>query len=129
MMRAHWSISTQTALLCAFLCVLASACRGQPDLVLDPVESGPTDSEVTQPATSVSGEIHQARGLLKAGQVDDAAARLAQMQLQRMAFDATEAREYRQAYAEAYDRALEAIQRGDPRGEMALRLLRAAAPR
>jgi hypothetical protein len=129
MMRAPFSISTQSALLCAFLCLFASACRGQPDLVLDPVEARPLETEVTQPATSVSEEIQDARGLLKAGQVDDAAARLVQMQHQRMAFDATEAQHYRQAYAEAYDRALEAIQRGDPRGEIALRLLRAAGPR
>ena len=31
--------------------------------------------------------------------------------------------------AEAYDRALEAVQRGDPKGQTALELLRAAGPR
>jgi hypothetical protein len=128
-MRTPLGILTQTALLCAFLCVLVSGCRGQPDLAVEAVEAEPIEPEVTQPSNTVSGDIHHARSLLAAGQVDDAAARLAQLQIKRTTFDESQARQYRQAYAEAYDRALEAIQRGDPRGEIALRLLRTAGPR
>jgi ParB-like chromosome segregation protein Spo0J len=128
-MTAPFNLLAQTAILCAFRCILVSGCRGQPDLGQDAVEIGSTEPEVIQSSTSIAGDIGQARELLKAGAVDDAAARLAQMQIQKTAFDEAEARQFRQAYAEAYDRALEAIQRGDPRGEIALRLLRAAAPR
>jgi hypothetical protein len=131
-MQTRFQIFAHRARAWVFLCAFCFGCRGQPDLELDVIESGgAAEPELNQPAasTSASGGIRHARDLLKAGQVDDAAARLAQMQVRRVVFDESEARQYRQAYAEAYDRALEAIQRGDPRGEIALRLLRAAAPR
>ena len=67
--------------------------------------------------------------MLKAGNVDEAAARLAQLQLQRASFNAQQAKEYRQALSEAYDRAIEGVQRGDPKAQVALQLLRAAGPR
>jgi hypothetical protein len=61
--------------------------------------------------------------------VDDAAAKLAQLQLQGASFDTQQAKDYRQALSETYDRAIEAAQRGDPKGQAALQLLRAAGPR
>ena len=72
--------------------------------------------------------IASARQSLTSGEVDEAAARLAQLQLQGASFTSTEAKDYRTALSEAYDRAIEASRRGDPRGEAALQLLRAAAP-
>jgi hypothetical protein len=81
-------------------------------------------------ATQTPGEaISSARDYLKANKVDDAAAKLAQLQLQGASFDTQQAKDYRQALSETYDRAIEAAQRGDPKGQAALQLLRAAGPR
>jgi len=73
--------------------------------------------------------ISSARDYLKADKVDDAAAKLAQLQLQGASFDTQQAKDYRQTLSETYDRAIEAAQRGDPKGQAALQLLRAAGPR
>src|SRR5216117_612359 len=73
--------------------------------------------------------ITSARNLLKEGNVDEAAAQLARLQLQGASFNAQQAKDYRQALSEAYDRAIEAAQRGDPKAQAALQLLRAAGPR
>ena len=61
--------------------------------------------------------------------MDEAAAKLAQLQLQGASFNAHQAKDYRQALSDAYERAIEAAQRGDPRGQAAIQLLRAAGPR
>lgn len=78
---------------------------------------------------AASAGIVAARTSLKAGNVDEAAAKLAQMQMHRATFNAQQAKDYRQVLSEAYDRAIEAAQKGDPRAQAALELLRAAAPR
>jgi uncharacterized membrane protein len=81
-------------------------------------------------ATNSPGEtIASARNLLKTGNVDEAAAQLARLQLQGASFNAQQAKDYRQALSEAYDRAIEGVQRGDPKAQAALQLLRAAGPR
>jgi uncharacterized membrane protein len=66
---------------------------------------------------------------MKAGQVDEAAAALAQLRMSGATFNHQQAKDYRQALSEAYDRAIEAAQRGDPKAQAALQMLRAAAPR
>ena len=73
--------------------------------------------------------ITSARILLKAGNVDEAAAQLARLQLQGASFNAQQAKDYRQALSEAYDSAIEGVQRGDPKAQAALQLLCAAGPR
>ena len=78
---------------------------------------------------SPAAAISAAQSSLKAGNVDEAAAKLAQLQIQGASFNAQQAKDYRQTLSEAYDRAFEAAQRGDPRAQAALQLLRAAAPR
>jgi len=78
---------------------------------------------------SPTDAITSARNLLKEGNVDEAAAQLARLQLQGASFNAQQAKDYRQALSEAYDRAIEAVQRGDPKGQAALQMLRAAGPR
>ena len=90
-----------------------------------------TPSEAAPPTgPQTPGEaISSARDYLKADKVDDAAARLAQLQMQGASFDKQQAKDYRQALSEAYDRAIEAAQRGYPKGQTALQLLRAAGPR
>src|SRR5262245_20126322 len=94
----------------------------------DQAQSEATDSS-SAGAANATEAISSARESLKAGNVADAAARLAIMQAQGTSFDSRQAKDYRQALSEAYDRAYEAVQRGDPKGQEALQLLRAAAPR
>jgi len=99
----------------------ATAVQAVPAAVQEPSAS-PT-------AKSPTEAIASARTLLKSGNVDEAAAQLAQLQLQRASFNAQQAKDYRQALSEAYDRAIEGAQRGDPKAQAALQLLRAAGPR
>jgi hypothetical protein len=109
------------------LLLIGPGCGSRPEVTQDPVPV--THLEEQTSGTASAATLHGARDLLQAGQVDDAAARLAQMQVHGLHLDEAQAREYRQTYAEIYDRAIEAVQRGDPRGEAALHLLRKAAPR
>ena len=87
------------------------------------------ETSTTPAAPSPTEAISSARNLLKTGNVDEAAARLAQLRIQGARFNAQQAKDYRQALSEAYDRAIEAGQRGDPKAQAAIELLRAAAPR
>jgi hypothetical protein len=110
-----------------FLAFGACHSKDEPPARAVPVaEAAPQTEPSAGPTARV---ISSARDSLKAGNVDEAAARLAQLQLQGASFNAQQARDYRQALSDAYDRAIEAAQRGDPKGETALKLLRAAAPR
>jgi hypothetical protein len=106
----------------------------------EPATAAPTDA--AQAVTAAAQEpaapfatnsptevITSARNLLKTGNVDEAAAQLARLQLQGASFNAQQAKDYRQALSEAYDRAIEGVQRGDPKAQAALQLLRAAGPR
>ena len=106
----------------------------------EPADAAPTDAVQAVPAVaqeqvasaatnSPTEAITTARNLLKAGNVEEAAARLAQLQLQGASFNAQQAKDYRQALSEAYDRAIEGVQRGDPKAQADLQLLRAAGPR
>ena len=110
-----------------------------PTSAVKPDQAIPQEAAANQPgaqetaAASVTytptEAISAARNLLKAGNVDEAAAKLAQLRIQGATFNAQQAKDYRQALSEAYDRAIEAAQRGDPKAQTAIQLLRAAAPR
>jgi hypothetical protein len=120
--------------LVTLLALLAACGRNEEAAVEDAaVEAAVAADPATQPGNSsspgTSAVISEARNALQAGQVDEAAAKLAQLQMQRATFTAREAKDYRQALSDAYDRAIEAAQRGDPKAEAAIKLLRAAAPR
>jgi hypothetical protein len=126
-----------SSLLCATLVLSAWAgCSSKKE----PAVAAPTDAVQAVPAAapeptassatnSPTDAIASARKLLKAGNVDEAAAKLAQLQVQGATFNAQQAKDYRQALSEAYDRAIEGMQRGDPKAQAALQLLRAAGPR
>jgi len=128
--------------ICSWLLSAAfvlSACAGC-SAKKEPAAAASTDAAQAVPAVAQepaapsaartsTDVITSARNLLKAGNVDEAAARLAQLQLQGASFNAQQAKDYRQALSEAYDQAIEAAQRGDPKGQAALQLLRAAGPR
>jgi len=86
-------------------------------------------AEQRAPGTGTAGAaLAEARAALNAGQVDEAAAKLAKLQAEGAVFNATQAKDYRQAMSDAYDRAIEGAQKGDPKAQAALQLLRAAAP-
>ena len=101
-----------------------------PEAAVPPIEAE-TQAQPASPSALRTSDaaIEEARKRMEDGRVDEAAARLAQLQLQGATFDRQQALNYRRALDEAWDRAIEAIERGDPRGEAALKLLRAAGPR
>jgi hypothetical protein len=114
----------------AMFILLAFGCSSKDEPSAPPPAAQTPSAPATPEAGQTSTEgIAAARNSLKAGNVDEAAAKLAQLQLQRASFNAQQAKDYRQTYSEAYDRVMEAIQRGDPNAQAALQLLRAAAPR
>ena len=122
------------AMLAALAFPILTGChsKSQAPAATSDATPNPTAAQEAEPAsvpTITSDAISSARKSLKAGDVDEAAARLAQLQVQRASFNAQQAKDYRQALSEAYDRAIEAAQRGDPKAQAALQLLRAAAPR
>ncbi|MBM3836001.1 MAG: hypothetical protein FJ403_22600 [Verrucomicrobia bacterium] len=115
----------------AVVCLLLSGC-GSKETSPEPTAAAPSTPASAQDNATPAGPaeaISAARSSLKAGKVDEAAAKLAQLQLQRASFNAQQAKDYRQALSEAYDRAIEAMQRGDPNAQATLQLLRAAQPR
>jgi len=132
-------VSTPVSCIAAFLCFLLASCgskveteKAAPAAAAEP--SAQEQAATPEPAAGAAAVtpaqfIEAARTSLKAGNVDEAAARLAQLQLQGTRFNAQQAKDYRQALSEAYDRAIEGAQRGDPRAQAALQLLRAAGPR
>ena len=119
----------------AFILLASAGCssKKEPDVApsraLQTVPAAAQESASTFATNSATEAITSARNLLKAGNVDEAAAQLARLQLQGASFNAQQAKDYRQALSEAYDRAIEGVQRGDPKAQAALQLLRAAGPR
>lgn len=110
---------------------VATGCSSKKEAPVPTAEAKPavTPDAAAAAPSSTTEVISAARSSIKAGNVDEAAARLAQLQAQGIAFNANQAKDYRQALREAYDRAYEGVQRGDPRAQAALQLLRAAGPR
>lgn len=92
-------------------------------------ETEPNNPAAPAPRSPTDNSLAAAQESLKKGAVDEAAARLAQLQMQGATFSAQQAKDYRQALSDAYERAIEAAERGDPRAQAALQLLRAAGPR
>jgi hypothetical protein len=119
----------------AFVLSAWAGCSSKKEPAAAPTAATQTVPAVAQEPAAASGTksptdaINSAQNLLKSGNVDEAAAQLARLQLQGASFNAQQAKDYRQALSEAYDRAIEAAQRGDPKGQAALQLLRAAGPR
>jgi hypothetical protein len=115
--------------LSAALILLTFGCSSKNESAAPAASTAATEAAGSAADQTSTDGIAAARNSLKAGNVDEAAAKLAQLQLQRASFNAQQAKDYRQTYSEAYDRVMEGIQRGDPNAQAALQLLRAAAPR
>jgi len=114
-----------------FLCALLVGCSSkqqeappEPAAPSAPVAAAPVQEQ--RPERSAFLAVNDS---LNAGAVDDAAARLFNMRASGREFTQREAAEYRKALDEAYTRALEAAEKGDPRAQAALKMIRAAAAR
>ena len=118
------------ALLAGLGCLGLDGCHSKekPAALAQPVATE-NQPAVISPANTPTEALSAARNSLKAGNVDEAAAKLAELQVKGASFNAQQAKDYRQTLSEAYDRAIEGVQRGDPRAQAALQLLRTAAPR
>ena len=113
----------------AFVFLTLTGCSSKKETPAAAATPAPAPEAAASGANATTEVISAARNSIKSGNVDEAAAKLAQLQMQRAAFNSQQAKDYRQAMSEAYDRAIEAAQRGDPRAQAALQLLRAAGPR
>jgi hypothetical protein len=107
------------------LAALLTSCHKKIDA--DSAASGEFSGKVETNATA--GQIKAAADLVQSGALDDAAARLVQIRSSASSFTPRQASQYRQTMAEAYSRALEGAQKGDPRAQAALQLLRVAGPK
>lgn len=110
------------------LVLVLAGCGAQPEST---TTSAPAAAHEPAAADNspTSSSIAAARADLKAGKVDDAAAKLAGLQMQQATFTTEQAKDYRQALSDAFDKAMDAAQKGDPKAEAAIQLLRAAGPR
>jgi hypothetical protein len=97
-----------------------------PDQAAPEPEATTTDSIHSR---DVAQSLSEAQQRLQAGEFDIAAAELLRVQVEGRQFDAHQAADYREALGQATAAALAAAERGDPRGQAALQMLRAARRR
>jgi len=112
----------------AFGCAILglSGCSKQSETDASAVQ---TSSGKSKENTAATTQITTAEKMLKAGEMDKAAAQLMQVQALTPNFSPKEAANYRQTMQDVYTAALEAAQKGDPKAQAALQMLRASAPR
>ncbi len=79
--------------------------------------------------TELRQKVVEARKLAASGSCDEAAARLLKMRIDSTKFSDKDAAAYREALQDTYGRALEAAGKGDPKGQAALEMIRAARAR
>jgi hypothetical protein len=91
-----------------------------------PEEPGADD---TTTASNVEGSLREAQRRLQAGEFDTAAADLLRMQMESRDFSDDHAATYRELLSQTMTAAVAAADKGDPRGQAALQMLRAARRR
>ena len=106
-----------------------SGCKDKPEAGTAPDAAAAAVDPNAGGNSETAAAIANVKADLKAGKVDEAAAKLAGLQVQQAAFSNQQAKDYRQAMSDAYDQAIEAAQKGDPKAKAAIELLRSAAPR
>jgi len=123
------------ALLCA---MLFSACHRTASTSPSETPARADDSVRTPDAvagvkaaepTELRQKVAEARKLAASGSCDEAAARLLKMRIDSTKFSNKDAAAYREALQDTYSRALEAAGKGDPKGQAALEMIRAARGR
>lgn len=119
---------TRRVLAAVAMMILAAGC-GEKKESAGAAPASPAGEVAAADGSPTSASIAAARNDLKAGRVDDAAAKLAGLQMQQTTFTTEQAKDYRQALSDAFDKAMDAAQKGDPKAEAAIQLLRAAGPR
>ena len=110
-----------------------------PDAAASPPAPPPADAaaqsaEANAPAktadpTRLRQTVAEAKQLASGGSYDEAAARLLKLRIEGVRFSDKDAAAYRDALQETYSRALEAADKGDPKAQAALELIRAAKGR
>lgn len=106
-----------------------SGCKDKSDAGTAPAAAEATADPNAGGNSETATAIANVKADLKAGKVDEAAAKLAGLQVQQATFSNQQAKDYRQAMSDAYDLAIEAAQKGDPKAKAAIDLLRSAGPR
>src|SRR5688572_24505176 len=106
----------------AVLMVLLVGCAQKAEKPTEPTTHSVKQSAEKPTPPALAG----ADQALKDGSFDDAAAQLLQLRNSGHQFSDREATAYRRALNEAYTRALEAAEKGDPRAEAAIKMIRAA---
>ena len=86
----------------------------------------PSPVELKEAATTPA--LAEAKNSLKRGEYDEAAARLVRLRTSGHEFSNQEAADYRKTLEDAYTRALEAAQKGDPRAKAAVQMMRSTGP-
>jgi len=123
------------ALMCGLL--FCGCGRKPPETTTASPDASPHTGTVAQPpeanapaktveSTEVRQAVAEAEKSLRGGSYDEAAAQLLKLRISGVRFSEKEAVAYRNALQDAYSRALEAAGKGDPRGNAALEMIRAA---
>ena len=108
--------------------LLLASCGAKQDADSVPAP-GDAPPVAAAPASQKNQTIAAASESLKSGNFDDAAARLLEVRVSGKELTQKEAADYREALEEAYSRALEAAQKGDPRARATLQMIKAATAR
>lgn len=91
------------------------------------VES-PASGEAKRPVAGTAiAQLTEAERAVKSGELEAAAAQLLQMRIKQKDFSPAEASQYRMVFQDAYERALAAAAKGDPKGVAAMQMLRVGA--
>ena len=118
------------SLLTFAVVAFGSGCRSKekaPDTVPAPANASATEeNQPAHPDAALRPMLSSTETLLKSGAYDEAAAQLVQMRTSGRQFTPQEAVAYRRSLSDAYTRALEAAEKGDPKAKAALQMLRAA---
>lgn len=108
-------------LLAILLCACGKGNRSTPT-----ASSGATAANQTNSLAPTLQVVDQE---IKAGKFDDAAAKLMGLRAAGYQFNNREGAEFRRAMNDAYSQAVEAAAKGDPRGKVAMEMLRASGNR
>lgn len=107
--------------------LLIAACASKEEADADPAPAAPASAAAPTPPKNEG--IAAASQSLEAGKFDEAAARLLEVRTSGKELSAKEAADYREALEAAYSQALEASQKGDPRAQATLQMIKAATAR
>lgn len=86
----------------------------------------PEAESASAQANTIAPTLQAVDDEIKAGKYDDAAAKLMGLRASGRTFNDKEGAEFRRALNDAYSQAVEAAAKGDPRGKVAMEMIRAS---